>query len=88
VLPYVDDFVFFASSEKEAMQVRDHLGKLFNPVGILRHPTKSFWEPTLFGHHLDINIDSATCYFCPRRQPTEDQHTCKTPIELATRNSR
>jgi hypothetical protein len=39
------------------MQVRDRLDKLLNRLGMLRHPTKGFWEPTLFNHHRGINID-------------------------------
>jgi hypothetical protein len=60
VLPYVSDFLFFASSEQEALQVRERLDMLLDRLGLLRHPTKGFWEPTQFGYNTGINIDSPT----------------------------
>jgi hypothetical protein len=32
-------------------------------LGLLRHPTKGFWTPTQVGHHLGIDIDTASDYF-------------------------
>jgi hypothetical protein len=32
-------------------------------LGLLRHPTKGFWETTQTGHHLGIDIDTTTGYF-------------------------
>jgi hypothetical protein len=42
VLPYADDFLFFASSEQEALRVGERLDKLLDRLGLLRHPTKGF----------------------------------------------
>jgi hypothetical protein len=51
-LPYVDEFMFLASSELEALQVRERLEMLLDRLGLLRQPTKGFWELTHFGHHM------------------------------------
>jgi hypothetical protein len=63
VLPYVEDFLLFASSEQEALQVHERVDKLLDRQGMLRYPTKGFREPTKIGHHVGINIDSSTGYF-------------------------
>jgi hypothetical protein len=63
VLSYVDDFLFFASSHEDALQVRLRLDTLLDMLGLICHPTKGFSEPTQFGHHFGINIDSRTRYF-------------------------
>jgi hypothetical protein len=39
VRPYVDDILFFASLEEEALQVRHRLDKLLDRLGLLRHST-------------------------------------------------
>jgi hypothetical protein len=44
VLPYVDDFLFFSSSEQQALQVRARLDKFMDRLGLLRHPIKGLWE--------------------------------------------
>jgi hypothetical protein len=35
----VDDFLFFASSNEEALQARNRLDKLLDGRGLQRHPT-------------------------------------------------
>jgi hypothetical protein len=40
VIPYVNDFVFFASSEAKALRVRHRLDRLLDRLGLIRHPTK------------------------------------------------
>jgi hypothetical protein len=42
VLPYAIDFLFFASSEEEALHVRFRLNKLLDRLGMLRQPTNAF----------------------------------------------
>jgi hypothetical protein len=89
VLPYVDDFLFLASSEDEALQVRHRLDTPLDRLGLLRHPTKGVWEPTRFGHHLGININSETGYFFSPADKV--QKICSQATHLigrATRNSR
>jgi hypothetical protein len=60
----VDDFILFLSSEEESMHARDRLDKLLNRLGLMRHSTKGLLEQTQFGHHMGVNIDSATYFFC------------------------
>jgi hypothetical protein len=57
ILPYVDDFLLFASTKEEALTLRHRLGQLLDRLGLLRHPTKGFWTPAHVGHHLGIDID-------------------------------
>jgi hypothetical protein len=42
ILPYVDDFLLFASTEEEALTLRHRLAQLLDRLGLLRHPTKGF----------------------------------------------
>jgi hypothetical protein len=63
VLPYVSDFLLFASLEAKAFHVRHRIDKLLDRLGLLRHLTKGFREATLFGHHVGFNITSITWYF-------------------------
>jgi hypothetical protein len=42
ILPYVADFLHFASTEKEALTLRQRLAQLLDRLGLLRHPTKGF----------------------------------------------
>jgi hypothetical protein len=61
ILPYVDDYLLFASTEEHALTLRQRLAKLLDRVGMLRHPTKGLWIPSQVGHHLGIDIDTTTC---------------------------
>jgi hypothetical protein len=45
ILPYVDDFLLFASTEKEALTLCHRPTQSLDRLGLLRHPTKSFWTP-------------------------------------------
>jgi hypothetical protein len=63
ILPYVDDFLIFASTEEEALTLRHRLAHLLDRLGLLRHPTKGFWTPSQVGHHLGININTTSRYF-------------------------
>jgi hypothetical protein len=63
ILPYVDDFLLFASTEEEALTLPQRLSKLLDRLGLLRHRTKGFWTPAQVGYHLGIDIDTASCYF-------------------------
>jgi hypothetical protein len=51
------------ASEQEALQSSDSLDKLSNRLGLMRHPTKGFKEPTEFDHHMGININPTMGYF-------------------------
>jgi hypothetical protein len=45
ILPYVDNFLLFASTKEEALTLRYRLAKLLDRLGVLRHLTKGFWTP-------------------------------------------
>eukprot|EP00873_Tetraselmis_striata_P019837 jgi/Tetstr1/440101/TSEL_028459.t1 len=45
ILPYVDDFLLFASSESEALELRQRVADLLDSLGLLRNPAKGLWEP-------------------------------------------
>eukprot|EP00873_Tetraselmis_striata_P003159 jgi/Tetstr1/423423/TSEL_014104.t1 len=49
VLPYVDDFLLFASSsdEPEALQLLQRVADLLDNLGLHRKPAKGLWEPEL-----------------------------------------
>eukprot|EP00873_Tetraselmis_striata_P004554 jgi/Tetstr1/424818/TSEL_015321.t1 len=63
ILPYVDDFLLFASSEPEALELRQRVADLLDSLGLLRNPAKGEWEPVQYGQHLGVDIDTATGYF-------------------------
>jgi hypothetical protein len=89
ILPYVDDFLLFASTEEEALTLRHRLAQLLDRLGLLRHPTKDFWAPTQVGHHLDIDIDTASGYFyAPEQKLTKIAQHARHLIGRATRNAR
>eukprot|EP00873_Tetraselmis_striata_P015760 jgi/Tetstr1/436024/TSEL_024903.t1 len=45
ILPYVDDSLMFASSEPEALELRQRVADLLDIMGLLRNPAKGLWEP-------------------------------------------
>eukprot|EP00873_Tetraselmis_striata_P042614 jgi/Tetstr1/462878/TSEL_007827.t1 len=47
ILPYVDDFLLFTSSEPEALELRQRVADLLDSLGLLRNPAKGLWEPRL-----------------------------------------
>jgi hypothetical protein len=61
-LSYVDGFLLLASTEEEALTLRQRLAKLLDRLGLLRHPTMLFWTPEQVSHHLGIDIDTPSCY--------------------------
>jgi hypothetical protein len=50
ILPYVDDFLLFASTEEETFTLRHRLDQQLDRLGLLRHPTKGFWILAQVGH--------------------------------------
>jgi hypothetical protein len=58
VFPYVDDFLLFSATEEEVLTLSQRLASLMDRLGLLHHPTKSFWTPTQVGHHMKIDIDT------------------------------
>eukprot|EP00873_Tetraselmis_striata_P034897 jgi/Tetstr1/455161/TSEL_042011.t1 len=60
VLPYVDDFFLLASSEPEALELRQRVADLLNSLGLQRNPAKKLWEPVQCSQQLGVDIDTAT----------------------------
>jgi hypothetical protein len=58
ILPYVDDFLLFASTEEESLTLRQRLVKLLDRLGLLCHLTKGFWTLAQVGHQLEIDINT------------------------------
>ena len=56
VLPYLDDFLFLASSRQEALRARDLVQRLLERLGLHRNPKKGQWEPTQVIEHLGLEI--------------------------------
>jgi hypothetical protein len=59
----VDDFLLFAATRALALALRQRVDRFLTSLGLLRHPSKGLWEPTQYGHHLGIDIDTTTGYF-------------------------
>jgi hypothetical protein len=57
LLPYIDDFLFMASSHDATLPLRDRIDALLHRLGLKRNPTKGMWEPTQVGDHLGLTID-------------------------------
>jgi hypothetical protein len=63
ILPYDDDLLLFTAMQEKALTLRPHLYNLMDRLGLLHHPTKSFWAPAQVGHHLEIDINTSSRYF-------------------------
>jgi hypothetical protein len=87
--PYVGDFLLFAATRELALALRQRVDLLRTILGMLRHPTKTFWEPTQYGHHLGIDIDTRTCsFFAPTEKLRELSKQALQLPERATRASK
>lgn len=58
MLPFMDDFLLLAGSYEEAIQLRSRVDVLLDSLGLIRHPTKGYWEPVQVGEHLGLEIDT------------------------------
>ena len=63
LIPFVDDFLFLASSYEEGLKLAEHLDALFLKLGLQRSPTKCHWEPTQVLEHLGLIVDLHRCEF-------------------------
>jgi hypothetical protein len=45
------------------MALRQRVDRLLTSLGLFRHPSNGLWEPTKYGHHLGIDIDTTKCLF-------------------------
>jgi hypothetical protein len=60
ILPYVDDFLLFASTKEKALTFRHRVAQLLDRLGLLRNPTKGFWTHAQVGHHLGVDMNTAS----------------------------
>jgi hypothetical protein len=68
LLPYMDDFMFMASSYEAAILLRDRVETLLHQLGLQRNPDKGMWQPTQVGNHLGLTVDLLNSEF---RAPTD-----------------
>eukprot|EP00873_Tetraselmis_striata_P044281 jgi/Tetstr1/464545/TSEL_009302.t1 len=59
MLPYMDDFLFLARTQAEAIWQRDYIERHLSGFGLLRNPNKGVWEPTQKLLHLGLEIDTS-----------------------------
>eukprot|EP00873_Tetraselmis_striata_P046012 jgi/Tetstr1/466276/TSEL_000956.t1 len=59
MLPYMDDFLFLARTQAEAIWQRDYIERHLSGFGLLRNPNKGVWEPTQKLVHLGLEIDTS-----------------------------
>jgi hypothetical protein len=89
ILPYVDDFLLFAATRALALALRQRVDRLLSSLGLLRHPSKGFWEPTQYGHHTGIDIDRAKGYFFALAEKLQNlAKQARHLLQRATRTSR
>jgi len=66
VLPYLDDFLFVAASQDEALRNRKFVGDLLMSLGLSRNESKGMWVPAQVVIHLGIGVDSVhNLFFVP-----------------------
>eukprot|EP00873_Tetraselmis_striata_P041649 jgi/Tetstr1/461913/TSEL_006991.t1 len=88
ILPYVDDFLLFSASMEQALHLRQRLASLLNALGLQRNPTKGFWEPSQFGMHMGVDIDSASgMFYAPADKLSRLSRQATRLIGRATRNA-
>eukprot|EP00873_Tetraselmis_striata_P034851 jgi/Tetstr1/455115/TSEL_041967.t1 len=88
ILPYVDDFLMFASSEPEALELRQRVADLLDSLGLLRNPSKGLWEPVQYGQHLGVDIDTAMGnFYAPVDKLQRLARQAKQLLQRAARNA-
>eukprot|EP00873_Tetraselmis_striata_P029384 jgi/Tetstr1/449648/TSEL_036716.t1 len=55
----MDDFLFLARTQAEAIWQRDYIERHLSGFGLLRNPNKGVWEPTQKLVHLGLEIDTS-----------------------------
>jgi hypothetical protein len=84
----VDDLLLFAATGALALALRQRVDRLLTSFGLLRHPSKGFWEPTQYGHHMGIDIDTATCYLFAQAEKLQKlAKQARHLLQRATRNN-
>jgi hypothetical protein len=78
-----------SATRELALALRQWVDRLLIGLSLLRHPTKGFWEPTKYGHHMGIDIDTTIGYFFARAAKLHKITTQARQLLLrATRTSR
>jgi hypothetical protein len=89
LLPYVDDFIVFAPSHREALQQRSVVETTLARLGLSRHTSKGIWDPVQYGQHLGIDLDTANGYFyAPAAKLQTLANQAKSMLQRATRTAR
>lgn len=89
LLPYMDDFLFFADSRDAALQLRDRVACLLDRLGLGRNPKKGHWEPTQICEHLGLQIDTTTSTFrAPVSKLQAIATLARTLLQRSTRDAR
>lgn len=58
ILPYVDDFLILGTSPEETRVAQAAVYAALDQLGIARHPTKGWQEPTQVLTHLGLEVDT------------------------------
>jgi hypothetical protein len=70
------------------LALHQRVDRLLISLGLLRHPSKGCWEPAQYGHHLGIDIDTATSYFfAPAEKLQKLAKQARHLLQRATRNN-
>eukprot|EP00873_Tetraselmis_striata_P021203 jgi/Tetstr1/441467/TSEL_029712.t1 len=89
ILPYIDDFLLFTSSEPEALELRQRVADLLDSLGLLRNPAKGLWEPVQYGKHMGVDIDTTTgCFYAPVDKLQRLARQAKQLLQRAARDAR
>ena len=58
LLPFLDDYLFLASTYAEAISARTHVQSTLDRLGLSRNEKKGYWEPVQVLEHLGLEIDT------------------------------
>ena len=89
LLPYVDDFLFLASSLAAALLLRARVESLLTSLCLQRNPKKGEWEPTQSLTHLGMRVDlKLGLFIAPVEKLLQIAAQAKSLLGRAARNRR
>jgi hypothetical protein len=89
LLPYVDDFLFLASSLAAALLLRARVESLLTSLGLQRNAKKGEWEPTQSLTHLGMRVDlKLGLFIAPAEKLLQIAAQAKSLLGRAARNRR